>query len=486
MQWEQAPKRVWELFEALNQIPRCSGDEARVSDWLMNFGRDQGLEAIQEPCGNVILKKPGSEGMAHLPAVILQGHMDMVCVKAEGSPHNFTKDPVTLKVEGSYLMARETSLGADNGIAVAMALAILEDQSLVHPPLEVLITVAEETGMDGAVRLNAGHLSGQALINLDGEEEGVILASCAGGVRARVHLPAVYEAPLEDAMEALLTITGLKGGHSGVEIDKGRANAIVLLGRILRDLLGMGVQLHRLEGGEKMNAIAKKASAVLVFRPEWLEEVQRTVKAWEARFRSEFELSDAGIQVSLSHLSHGGPPTQVLTFQTAESIAALLRLLPSGVQSMSAGIPGLVESSNNLGVLETTDKTIEIDCAIRSSVRSLKAEIIDRILIVCTLTGAELRLESDYPEWAFAPVSRMREVMMEVYQSLYGKEMKVAAIHAGLECGILKEKLGSIDFVSIGANLYEVHTPMERLDMASTARVYSFLAEVLSRLGEKH
>lgn len=487
-QWEGSHKRIWELFEAMNQIPRCSGDEKRVSDWLMAFGEKNGLESIQEPCGNVILKKPGTRGYEDQPAVILQGHMDMVCVRAEGSQHDFATDPVKLAVEGEFLLAEETSIGADNGIAVAMALAILEDQSLEHPPLEVLITVAEETGMDGAVKLNSANLKGQALINLDSEEEGVLLASCAGGVRASVHLPVEVEARVEEGLDAVLTITGLKGGHSGIEIDKGRANAIVLLGRVMRDLLGMGVQISRIEGGEKMNAIANKAAAHLVFKPAWLEEVQKTIAAWEARLRNEFQLVDPDLKLVLKVMEarSENASEEVFSLETAENAAALLRLIPNGVQSMSAGIPGLVESSNNIGVLNTTEEGfIEIDCAIRSSVRSLKAELVDRMLIACTLTGAELKLMSDYPEWAFAPASEMRDTMIETYRALYGKEMTVSAIHAGLECGILKEKLGPIDFVSIGADLFDVHTPKERLNMASTERVYDFVVEVLKRYGKK-
>ena len=337
--------------------------------------------------------------------------------------------------------------------------------------------------MDGAVRLNPEHLSGKALINLDSEEEGVILASCAGGVRASVHLPIEWESADEEAQEALLIITGLKGGHSGVEIDKGRANAIVLLGRVMRDLLGMGVQIHHIEGGEKMNAIANKASAHLVFKAGWFDEVKRAVSAWENRFRNQFELIDPELRLTLERVESAASPRRVFSLETAEHAAALLRLLPNGVQTMSAGIPGLVESSNNIGVLTTSDETIEIDCAIRSSVRSLKAEMVDRMLIACTLTGAELRLQSDYPEWSFDPHSRMRETMISVYRDLYGKEMTVSAIHAGLECGILKEKLGAIDIVSIGANLAEVHTPKECLDMPSTERVYDFLVKVLKALG---
>lgn len=482
-QWDKEPKRVWTWFEAMNQIPRCSGDEARVGAWLMDFGRGLGLESILEPCGNVIIKKPGSKGRELQAPVILQGHMDMVCVKADGSQHDFSKDPVRLKVVGDDLMAMETSLGADNGIAVAMALAILEDQSLEHPPIEVLITVAEETGMDGAVRLNAEHLKGQALINLDSEEEGVILASCAGGIRASVHLPVEWETAKTGCLEAELRIEGLQGGHSGVEIDKGRANGIVLLGRVLRDLLGMGVQIRSVQGGEKMNAIAKKASAVLVYEEGWLHEIQKTLSAWETRFKAEFHQVEPELRVVLDPSRLSTEKTEVFSLESAESAAGLMRLIPNGVQTMSAGIPGLVESSNNIGVLGMEDGNVVLDCAIRSSVRSLKAEIIDRMLIVSTWAGAELKLKSDYPEWSYAPESKMRDTMMAVFKNMYGKEMTVSAIHAGLECGILKEKLGPIDFVSIGANLHDVHTPKERLDMASTARVYAFLTEVLKLYG---
>jgi dipeptidase D len=479
--WNSEPKRVWEIFEAMNQIPRCSGDEQRISDWLSAFGRQLGLETIQEPCGNIIIKKPASAGYENEVAVILQGHMDMVCVKADGSLHDFTKDPVRLKIVGDFLMAEETSLGADNGIAVAMALAVLEDQSLEHPPLEVLITVAEETGMDGAVELDPSHLSGKTLINIDSEEEGVMLASCAGGVKAKVSLPIVWENREEASIAAELRIEGLLGGHSGVEIDKGRANAIVLMGRVLRDLLGMGVQISQLEGGEKMNAIAKWAAVTLMYDPKWETEVSKTIHAWEMRFKNEFCLVEPNLKLTLKPLEETEKCALVFSSETAELAAGLIRMIPNGIQSMSAGITGLVESSNNMGVLSTEPNHVVIDCAIRSSVRSLKAEIIDRILIACTWADAELLLKSDYPEWSYAPESKMRDAMSETYKALYGKEMKISAIHAGLECGILKEKLGAIDFVSIGPNLHDVHTPGESLEMASTARLYHFLTEVLKR-----
>lgn len=472
-------KRVWEIFEEMSGIPRCSGNEKYVSEWLMAFGQKLGFETIQETCGNVIIKKPATLGYEQLPAVILQGHMDMVCVKKDGSHHDFSKDPLNLKVVGDMLTANETSLGADNGIAVAMSLAILEDKSLQHPALEVLITVAEETGMEGAVALIPTHLSGSTLINLDSEEEGVILASCAGGVRAKISLPIAWENADEEDQAYELRIEGLLGGHSGIEIDKGRANAIVLMGRILRDLLGMGVQISLIEGGEKMNAIAKWASATIRHAPSWSKDVEKTVRAWEKRFKAEYVQVEPGLIVILQPIEEDGKHALVFSQETSDCAAGILRMVPNGVQTMSTGIPGLVESSNNIGVMKTEPNHLILDCAVRSSVKSLKAEIVDRLLTVCTLTDAELSLKADYPEWSYEPNSKIRDKMTDIYASLYGEKMKISAIHAGLECGILREKLGNLDFVSIGPNLYDVHTPEEKLDIPSTERVYKFLTEVL-------
>lgn len=475
---ELKPQKVFKYFNEISQIPRGSDDEKRISDYLTQFGKERGLETIQEPCLNVIIKKPATPGYEHIPAVILQGHMDMVCVKKEGSNHDFSKDPVELWVDGDFLKAKETTLGADNGIAVAMALAILDSDDLQHPALEVLVTVAEETGMDGAGALMAEHISGKTLINIDSEEEGVMLASCAGGVNNIVTLPIEWAATTKTTFKKL-TIKGLLGGHSGIEINKNRANAIKLMARVLKALDSLNVEVTEVYGGEKMNAITKFCHATIGASEADMPAVEAKIKEMEAIFQNEFAAADPGIFFEIASVEK---PAKVFSAKTLKAFVNFLRLLPNGVQTMNHSIAGLVESSNNIGVLETKEDVIKMNNAVRSSVKSLKAEINERIQMLAEANGAVSELVADYPEWAFQLESPIRDLMGVVYKEITGNEMHVDAIHAGLECGLLTEKVGNIDMVSIGPNLYDVHTPEEKLSISSTERVYTFLVEVLKRM----
>lgn len=475
---ELKPEKVFKYFSEISQIPRGSDDEQRISDYLTQFGKDRNLVTIQEPCLNVIIKKPATPGYEHIPAVILQGHMDMVCVKKEGSTHDFSKDPVELWVDGDFLRAKETTLGADNGIAVAMALAILDSSDLQHPALEVLVTVAEETGMDGAGALMPEHISGKTLINIDSEEEGVLLASCAGGVNNIITLPIDWVAPSKEVFKTL-TIKGLLGGHSGIEINKNRANAIKLMARVLKALKELSVEVTAMNGGEKMNAITKFCVATIGYDKAAETAVEAKIKEMEAMFQNEFAAADPGI---FFEWTVAEKPEKVYSAVTTEKCVNILRLLPNGVQTMNHVIGGLVESSNNIGVLETKADVIRMNNAVRSSVKSLKAEINERIKMLAELNSATSELIADYPEWAFQLESPIRDLMKKVYFEENGKEMHVDAIHAGLECGLLTEKVGNIDMVSLGPNLYDVHTPEEKLSISSTERVYTFLVEVLKRM----
>lgn len=475
---ELKPEKVFKYFNEISQIPRGSDDEKRISDYLTQFGKDRNLETIQEPCLNVIIKKPATPGYEHIPAVILQGHMDMVCVKREGSNHDFSKDPVQLWVDGDFLKAKETTLGADNGIAVAMALAILDSNDLQHPALEVLVTVAEETGMDGAGALMPEHISGKTLINIDSEEEGVMLASCAGGVNNIVKLP-IQWADAQKNVYKTLTIKGLLGGHSGIEINKNRANAIKLMGRVLKALEGFDIEVAAVNGGEKMNAITKFCHAVIGYDQGSAAAVEAKIKEMEAMFQNEFAAADPGI---FFEMADAEKPAKVFAALTLTQFVNFVRLLPNGVQTMNHSIAGLVESSSNIGVLETQADLIKMTHAVRSSVKSLKAEINERIKMLAEMNGATSELIADYPEWAYKIESPIRDLMSVVYKEITGNEMHVDAIHAGLECGLLTEKVGDIDMVSIGPNLYDVHTPEEKLSISSTERVYKFLVEVLKRM----
>ncbi|EOD00779.1 aminoacyl-histidine dipeptidase [Caldisalinibacter kiritimatiensis] len=474
------PESVFKHFEELTKIPRGSGNEKEVSDFLVEFAKDNGLEVIQEDCLNVIIKKPGTEGYENAPTVILQGHMDMVCAKREDLDFDFTKDSIPVVVDGDMIKTEGTTLGGDNGIAVAMAMAILESDDIPHPPLVALFTVAEETGMDGVLNLNPEHISGDILINIDSEEEGVILTSCAGGVNNIVHLPIEWNEAGENKLTYKLAIKGLLGGHSGIEIDKNRGNAIKLLGRILDGISReIDINIANVNGGEKMNAIPKMAEAIILIKAEKEEELKALVNKYQEVFSNEFATADPDIKVYLEDVEG---VEKVFNTTTQKGLISILRLLPNGVQTMSADVEGLVESSNNIGVLTTEKDEIVFSSAVRSSVKSLKHEINERVQAICDLVGAKMELVSDYPEWQYKVDSPIRDLMAKVYEDMYGEEAKIEAIHAGLECGFLKEKLGDIDMVSIGPNLYDVHTPDEHLSVSSTKRVFEFLCEVLQRI----
>lgn len=474
------PEALFRNFEELTKIPRCSGNEKEVSDYLVKFAKDHGLEVIQEDCYNVIINKPGTKGYENAPRVILQGHMDMVCAKREDIDHDFDKDPIPILVEDDMIRTKGTTLGADNGIAVAMAMAILESKDIPHPPITALVTVAEETGMDGVVNLNPENISGDILINIDAEEEGKALASCAGGVNNVVTLPIQWENCHTNKSFYKVSVKGLLGGHSGMEIHKNRANAIKLLGRILEAMdRDLNIDIGKVSGGEKMNAIAKMAEAIIVIDSNKKEDLEKVTKEYQDIFANEFETADPNIKVNIEETLK---EDKVFHNKTKRSMINILRLIPQSVQTMSPNIEGLVVSSNNLGVLITDENEIIFNSAVRSSVKSLKEEINNRIKIICDITGAKMELIADYPAWEFKTDSHIREVMKQVYKDMYGKDLEIEAIHAGLETGFLKEKVGDMDMIAIGPNIYDVHTPDEHLSISSTKRLYEFLCEVLKRI----
>ena len=474
------PQAVFHYFEQMTKIPRESGNEAAISEYLVNFAKEHNLDYVQEPCKNVIITKPATPGYEDAPRVILQGHMDMVCVKDDELDFNFETDALPIYVDGDWLRTKGTTLGADNGIAVAMSLAILADETLEHPALTVLVTTEEETGMDGVMALDPSNVPGDILINIDSEEEGVALASCAGGVRNSLKLPIEWtEVDAAGLTSYEIVISGLKGGHSGIEINKCRANANKLMGRLLHYIQDLNVSVSSIAGGEKMNAISKRAILNITLAQEQSEALESKVKDFEIMVRAEFETADPGISVVTTKKD---TVTKVFTKETAQNLMYILQLIPYGPQTMSANIPGLVESSSNIGVVEMDENEIEFNSAIRSSVSSLKREINHRIQAIANLTGATMELIADYPEWEFETESKVREIMKDVYQEMFGKELEVSAIHAGLECGFLSQKLGKIDMISIGPDITGAHTPKESLSIPSTERVNNFLCDVLKAI----
>jgi dipeptidase D len=471
------PKPVFRFFEELSKIPRCSGDEKRASDYLVTFAKERDLEVVQDKALNVIIKKPGTAGYEDSPAVIIQGHMDMVGEKSKASRHDFSKDPITLKVDGDFLRADGTTLGADNGIAIAYGLAILDSADIPHPPIELLVTTGEETGMGGASALKADHLTGKTLLNIDAEEEGVFFVSCAGGVDLVCEFDTRWEKSTGAAL--LIDVSGLKGGHSGLEIVQQRANAIKLLGRILAAAREAGeFSIAAISGGSKSNAIAREAQVTVVADAPVLKKITAIVKALSTDFEAEFAAADPAIKVAVASADK---VAKQLDRASADKIIDFLMVVPHGVQSMSKDLDGLVESSLNLGVLEQSGETVKITVSIRSSVTSIKEDITRRVETLARMVDAKSARTGEYPAWQYEPDSKIRDLCVSVYKDVSGTDAQVQAIHAGLECGLLKQKLPETDMVSFGPNLYSVHTPDEHLSISSVASTWTFLTAVLKK-----
>ena len=463
------PEAVFGYFEELCAIPHGSGHTDTVSRWLTDFAAKNGLSAQRDEYNNVIIRKPASPGYEDHPTVILQGHMDMVWDKDPDCPVDLAKDGLDVDVDGDWVFAHGTTLGGDDGIAVAMAMAILTDDTLPHPPLEVLITSDEETGMDGAAGLDASRLTGRTLINIDSEEEGVLTVGCAGGARADITLPAVRLPSSGDAYR--VTVGGLIGGHSGVEIDKGRLNADVLLGRFLC-ALPAGWRLSAIEGGARDNAIPRQAAAVIFTQSD-------PAPLARAFCRENTVPADPGLTVTAEKVP---APAAALSPEDSRRMADFLAAVKNGVQAMSRELPGLVETSLNLGVLRLTEDGLTASFSVRSSKSGEKTALLRDLEAAAAAYGGTVTAHGHYPAWEYRRESPLRETMVAAYRELTKKEPTVMTIHAGLECGILGEKLPGLDAVSFGPEMQNVHTSRERLSVSSVERTYRYLLEVLKRL----
>lgn len=469
------PKNVFRFFEQMCAIPHGSYNTKAVSDWCVAFAKERGLEHYQDAVNNVILIKEASADYEDAEPVILQGHLDMVCEKAPGCPKDMAREGLDLAVEGDYVYAKETTLGGDDGIAVAMALAALDDESLPHPRLEVILTTEEEVGMDGAMALDVSPIRGRKLLNLDSEAEGVFTVSCAGGSMAACGLP-VARAPFGGDI-LRVRVAGLTGGHSGAEIHKGRANANMLLGRLLRAMAAeTELRLVSADGGLKDNAIPVAAEAVVA--AEDGRKAKAAAERMAACFQTEYRRSDPMLTVTAEEAAAAWQPMDA---SSTERTVCLLACAPNGVQTMSQDIHGLVQTSLNLGILKTGENAVTASFCIRSSVDSEKEMLKDRLACLLAQLGGGVSFSGEYPGWSYRPDSPLRELMTEVYREQYGREPKVEAIHAGLECGLLAGKLPGLDCVSIGPDLLEIHTPREKMSISSVQRVWAFVREVLKR-----
>ena len=472
------PREVFGYFEEICSIPHPSYREKKLSDYCVAFARQHGLEVHQDELGNVIIVKEATAGYEQVEPLIIQGHLDMVCEKEPGCQIDFEKEGLKLAVEGDCITALGTTLGGDDGIAIAYSLAILASDTLEHPRIEAMFTVSEEVGMEGAGAIDVSALKGHKLLNIDSEEEGYLLTSCAGGCRANMVLQAEHEKRQGKLYD--IWIKGLKGGHSGVEIDKGRANSNILMGRVLLALEGkVDYSVIAMTGGLKDNAIPRETKGSLLVNPQDTEKLESVIKRVGEDIAKEFVATDPDITVILEDRGVGEAMT--LTEMCRRKVVALINLLPNGIQAMSGDIPGLVETSLNLGVLILDDKELTLRYAVRSSVRTAKEYVTDKLRFLTEELGGSLVIEGDYPAWEYKKDSQLREDMIRVYREMYGKEPVIQAIHAGLECGLLAGKIADLDAVSLGPDMVGVHTTEEKLSISSTKRVWEYIVEVIKQ-----
>ena len=470
------PERVWKHFYALTQIPRPSKHEEKVVEFVAKFGKNLGLETTVDEVGNVIIRKSATKGMENRKGIILQGHLDMVPQKNSDKVHDFEKDPIEAYIDGDWVKAKGTTLGGDNGIGLAMAMAVLEATDLEHGPIEALFTADEETGMTGAFGLKPGLLNGSILINLDSEEEGELCTGCAGGLDGNFvfkykeeNVPAGFEA-------YKLSVSGLKGGHSGVDIHLGRGNANKILFRTLYKLdKEYGIRLAAIDGGSLRNAIPREAFATFVAPAGKATGIKQTVEELFKLIAAELSATDEGLKMVVEPTT---APAMVIDAATQKSLTFAVYACPNGIMRMSDSLP-IVETSTNLAIIKSEKGEIKVSCLLRSSVDSAKEDLADMMGAVFTLAGAEVSFSGAYPGWKPNPSSAILQTMKDVYKKLYGKEPAVSAIHAGLECGLLGGVYPGLDMISCGPTLRFPHSPDEQLNIPSVDKCWKFLLETL-------
>ncbi len=481
---ELKPAKVFEYFALLSSVPHGSGNMKPIADICENFAKERGLEYYRDTYDNIIIKKPGTAGYENSEPLILQGHLDMVCAKDPDCAKDMATEPIELCVDGDYLRARGTSLGGDNIVAVSMIMAILDSDDIPHPPIEAVFTVDEEIGLIGAAALDFSNLKAKRMINLDSEEEGVFTVCCAGGVRVNATIPLEFEDVPADSVAYKITVSGLMGGHSGVDIDKGRESANRLIIRFLKKL-GERVELglSALEGGQLDNVICPEANAVIVFKNDEgdIGKLLESVTEYDAIFKNELAAGDSNIKVTAEPCAL---PTRRTCISDAGRALAALHVLPYHIQRMSRDFAGLVQTSLNMGVLKLTDAELKFSYSVRSSIASEKNDLVDKISSVLALSfpEAKIDLHGDYPSWEYKRDSSLRGIVMDAYRETTGKDGIVAGTHGGLECGIFSERIPGLDCVSMGPNLAEVHSPREMLDIPSVGRLWELMKDILKAL----
>jgi len=475
------PEGVWKYFEEISKIPRGSKNEKKISDYIAETAKKLGLEVRRDKSLNVAVKKQATTGMESFPMVCLQAHMDMVCEKNKDKVHNFEKDPIELIVNGNILTANGTTLGADNGIGVAICLAIMEDKSIEHGPLEFLFTVDEETGLTGANNLQEGFIESKILINLDSEEEGQIFIGCAGGRNTIGYWKAKYQSVNSKYAPVIVKVKGLKGGHSGLEIDKGRGNSIKIMSRVLSPLCRLGGRIASFDGGNKSNAIPREAEALVYIPVNKLNDASATISQYSSIIREEYSSVEPDLSITMDEAKSKGK-RKVLQKVIQKKVLQAITALPHGVIKMSADVKDLVETSTNLAIVKTDAGKISITTSQRSSVASELEDIVGVVATIFELAGAKVETNSGYPGWKPNLNSPILKLAKDIYKNMFGKKPEVKAVHAGLECGIIGEKYPGMDMISIGPTIEGVHSPEEKVYIDSVERFYNYLIEILKNL----
>lgn len=473
------PERVFYYFGELAKIPHGSRNTKEISDYLVQFANNHELFSIQDEMNNVIIIKEASSGYENATPVIIQGHMDMVCEKENGCTIDFTKDGLDLYIDGDFLKARGTTLGGDDGIAVAYALALLEASDIPHPRLEVIVTVDEEIGMLGAAEIDLSMLKGRMMLNIDSDEEGIFICGCAGGMSVHTCIPVTRTR--QSGTKFTITVNGLSGGHSGVEIDKEHGNADIIMGRVLKCIFNeTPFGILSLEGGMKDNAIPRECTAEILLSDDKKEAVYEIVKQMDTILKKELVSSDSGVTVSCT--PDGSTEGDALDFSSVNRVIYYLRTVPNGILHMSQQMNGQVETSLNLGIMKLTEDALTTVTSVRSSVSTRKAEVYDKVATIVEMLGGTAEATGDYPAWEYKQDSALRPTVEKVYEKLFHKKPVFETIHAGLECGLISEKIEDLDCVSFGPANYDIHTPKERLSISSTGRIWDFLTEFLREM----
>lgn len=476
------PALMWNHFYQISQIPRCSKHEDQVREYVIEVAKRNGLEYKLDAVKNVVVKKPATPGLENKPIAVLQGHLDMVCEKNKDTQHDFSRDPIRLVREDGWIKADGTTLGADNGIGVAAALAVLESKNIKHGPIECLFTMDEETGLTGATEIGNDMLEGRILINMDSEEDGAFYIGCAGGKDTEMELPKETEAAPAGYSAVRVRVGGLQGGHSGLDINEGRGNAIKLLTRFLWQHAGeLNLRIANMDGGTMHNAIPRECDAVVYLPSGNLNGLKEAAGHFDEYYKNELHLTDPGVSVSVSEDGFDRPE-QVLTMDLQSRLLNLIYAMPHGVLAMSHAVPGLVETSTNMAVVHTKDDKITFVTSQRSSVQTALDDVANMVYAVGLLANAKIDQGGGYPAWQPNPESPTLKMAADVYKSLFGKEPEVKAIHAGLECGIIGDKFPGMDMISFGPTIQGAHSPDERIEITTVVNFWKLLVALLEKI----